>query len=143
MRHLQIAAAQEKPFFVAVGFHRPHLPWACPQQYYDLYPNATDLPPPRHPDVPDGMPSVAWHSGLDGAKIDRPVPTGEAQEMRRAYYACVSYTDSLVGQVLAELERLNLQNDTVVAVRRTGPGVGVETMHLPLARLTSTFAVAA
>ena len=93
--------------------------------------------------MPDGMPSVAWHSGLDGAKIDRPVPTGEAQEMRRAYYACVSYTDSLVGQVLAELERLNLQNDTVVAVRRTGPGVGVETMHLPLARLTSTFAVAA
>ena len=125
MRHLQIAAAQKKNFFVAVGFHRPHLPWACPQQFYDLYPNATDMAPPKHPDVPNGMPPVSWHNGLDGNSFEKPVPMELAQEMRRAYYACVSYTDSLVGQVLAELERLQLANNTVVVVRKEIEELGI------------------
>lgn len=103
-----------RPFFVAVGFHRPHLPWFAPKEFYDLYPPADQLPGPTHPDVPVGMPGVAWHSG-GGNAIDKPLPMNETLLARRGLYATMSYVDGLVGDVLAELDTLGLTNDTVVS----------------------------
>ena len=79
-----------------------------------MYPAAETLPGPTHPNVPIGMPGVAWH-GTGGTTIDRPLPTNETLLARRGLYATMSYVDSLVGDVLSELDKLGLANDTIVS----------------------------
>lgn len=149
-RQARSAAKPNRPFFVAVGFHRPRkflhrpplmcvlfmlirftnsnrvwvcpmsrgvlidLPWFAPKEFYDLYPAAETLPGPTYPNVPIGMPGVAWH-GTGGTTIDRPLPTNETLLARRGLYATMSYVDSLVGDVLGELDSLGLANDTIVS----------------------------
>ena len=90
------------------------LPWFAPKEFYDLYPAAETLPGPTHPNIPIGMPGVAWH-GTGGTTIDRPLPANETLLARRGLYATMSYVDSLVGDVLGELDNLGLTNDTVVS----------------------------
>ena len=51
---------QEKPFALAVGFHKPHLPWAVPSTYYDMAPEAESIPLAAHPQAPDSMPDLAF-----------------------------------------------------------------------------------
>ena len=53
------AKTGKQPFFVAVGFHRPHLPWVAPQEFFDLYP-LEHIKLPANPNAPDGMPQVYW-----------------------------------------------------------------------------------
>ena len=110
------AGKPNRPFFVAVGFHRPHLPWFAPKKFYDLYPPAESMPGPTHPEVPVGMPGVAWHGGGPTAmSIDKPAPMNFTLRARRGLYATMSYVDSLVGDVLGELDTLGLTNETVVS----------------------------
>ena len=104
-----------RPFFLGVGFHRPHLPWVAPSEFYDLYPPADELPGPAHPSVPVGMPAVAWHPG-GGNSIAKPLAMDTTQQARRGLYATMSYVDSLVGAVLDELTQLGLADDTVVSL---------------------------
>ena len=108
--------APPRPFFLGVGFHRPHLPWVAPSEFYDLYPPAGDVAGPTHPDVPVGMPPVAWHASGGVDAINRPLPPNVTKEARRGLYATMSYVDSLVGEVLAELEALGLAGNTVVSL---------------------------
>ena len=104
-----------RPFFLGVGFHRPHLPWVAPLEFYALYPPADTMPGPVHPDVPVGMPPVAWHSGGSNS-IAKPLAATTTKEARRGLYATMSYVDSLVGAVLDELTRLGLADNTVVSL---------------------------
>ena len=74
------------------------------------------MPGPTHPEVPVGMPGVAWHGGGPTAmSIDKPAPMNFTLRARRGLYATMSYVDSLVGDVLAELDTLGLTNETVVS----------------------------
>eukprot|EP00730_Choanoeca_flexa_P016045 TRINITY_DN7503_c0_g2_i2.p1 TRINITY_DN7503_c0_g2~~TRINITY_DN7503_c0_g2_i2.p1 ORF type:complete len:523 (+),score=108.88 TRINITY_DN7503_c0_g2_i2:17-1585(+) len=116
VQNLELAVQRKQNFFIAAGFHRPHIPWAVPQQFWDLYPDAGDLPGPKHPNVTVDAPMVAWHTGLEGNSYNVSVPEQNAQKLRKAYYAATSYTDSLVGQILDKLDELKLTNDTVVAM---------------------------
>lgn len=93
--------------------HRPHLPWVAPAEFYDHYPLSSVLPP-KHPRVPIGMPTIAWHGGI-GKDITTPLNTNETIKNRRGLYATMSYVDSLVGEVLAELDRLGFTDSTVVS----------------------------
>jgi arylsulfatase A-like enzyme len=116
---LQRAAKSDAPFFLAVGFHKPHLPFCAPQKYWDLYPpeSITLAPNPEHPT--DSPPYSTWHYEL-GQYTDpndsnkKPVPEEYAKTLRRGYYACVSYMDAQVGRLLDELERLGLSQNTLV-----------------------------
>jgi len=116
---LQGHAAERTPFFLAVGFRKPHLPFTAPQRYWDLYDPAT-LPPPRNPEAPAGAPR---YGPVDGGEFrsyeglpawPEPIPEEEARRLRHAYYACVSFVDAQVGRLLEELDRLGLAENTLV-----------------------------
>ena len=115
------------PFFLAVGFHKPHLPFIFPTEMLDFYPESS-LGLPDNDYAPVNMPSIAWHkaNGLYrywdmavwNASTDynttEPLPSFKVRELRRAYYACVTFMDTLVGRVLDELEAQGLEDDTIV-----------------------------
>ena len=110
---------EKRPFFIAAGFRRPHTPWNVAQRFVDMYPAAT-TEPPKHPSWAEGAPECAFVCGGDGVGCDfgikKPRQTEWSNLCRRTYYACVSATDHYIGEVLAELGRLELKKNTVVAL---------------------------
>jgi iduronate 2-sulfatase len=109
-----------KPFFLAVGFFKPHLPFNAPKRYWDLYdPAAFDLG--SEPERVQGAPDIAYHShrelgGYDGMPRDERVSAEQARALRHGYYACVSYVDAQVGRVLGALKNLGLDANTIVVL---------------------------
>ncbi len=109
---------QDKPFFLAVGFWKPHLPFNAPKKYWDLYDRAS-LQPPAAPQMPRGAPAIAGHNFSElrsyaGIPKEGPIPPALAAELRHGYYACISYLDAQVGKVLAELDKLGLADNTII-----------------------------
>ncbi len=109
---------KDRPFFLAVGFYKPHLPFVAPKKYYDLYDPKT-LPLADNPYPPKGAPSLAltnWGELRNYNDIPKkgPLPPGKDRQLVHGYYACVSYTDAQVGKVLDALKRLGLRDKTIV-----------------------------
>lgn len=111
------------PFFLAVGFARPHLPFSVPRKYWDLYDPAT-LPMPTFEQLPEGAPAYA---GKVGGEIVAyaPVPekTPEAaypdalkRKLIHGYYAGVSYADAQIGKILDALDRNGQAKNTIVVL---------------------------
>ena len=111
---------RDVPFFLAVGFIKPHTPFVAPAKYWDLYdPAEIDLA--ERNALPDGAPKTAGHgSGEVRRYTDQPARgafTAENQRrLRHGYFACVSYIDAQVGRVLDELDRLGLRDNTIVVL---------------------------
>jgi iduronate 2-sulfatase len=115
-----------KLFFMAVGFRKPHLPFIYPEEFNQYYP-LSDIQLPDNPYVPINMPNIAWNRYGElrdygdiaklkiSGKFNTTLPPGLVKELRRAYYASVSFTDSLIGQVLRELETLGLASNTIIS----------------------------
>lgn len=101
--------AAQKPFFLAAGFHKPHLPWTAPKRFFDLYPDGAITAGPEPEMV--GVPAIALQTELSG--FEQPASRADAM---RGYYACVSFTDDNVGRLLGELDRLDLWKTTVVVL---------------------------
>ena len=108
---MEKAVADKKPFFLGVGFRRPHAPYAAPQKYFDLYPPAfvklADVPPQEH------------YASLLSAAINYsapkpPMPEQQQREVVAAYSACTSFMDAQVGVLLEALERLKLWDETII-----------------------------
>ncbi len=108
------------PFFLAVGFVKPHLPFTAPKKYWELYdPTQFELPKTDRP--PRGAPKVA---GKVGGEILNYEPLTlenlSTEEMQRklihGYYAAVSYVDAQIGKVIDELDRLGLASSTIVVL---------------------------
>ena len=109
-------ASDGKPFFLAIGIIRPHLPFGAPLRYVKPYLNA-DLPPVLHPRKPEGK--TTWHGSGEFMKYNRwkRNPNEDAAfalEVRRHYAGCVTYADALVGRILDRLDALKLREDTIV-----------------------------
>ncbi|HEX6847255.1 MAG TPA: sulfatase, partial [Chitinophagaceae bacterium] len=101
---------KDNPFFLAVGFYRPHCPFIAPKKYFDLYPLENVSVVKSNPSEWNDKPPIAkWteplNFGLDEIKL---------REALRAYYASISFMDAQVGKVLDALERLNLKNNTII-----------------------------
>ena len=107
---------RDRPFFLACGFTKPHSPPTAPQKFFDLYdPGRIPLPETfaARPSAPEGFPQRAITSNGD-LFIGRDASKDEARRMLEAYYASISWTDSNVGRVVAELDRLGLRERTVI-----------------------------
>ena len=109
---------KDRPFFLAVGFWKPHSPFNAPQRYWDLYESATILPPDPA-EAPEGVPPIALHDSREILRAFASRPGGrptadETLALRRAYYAAISYLDAQVGKVLDALEAEGLADDTIV-----------------------------
>ena len=110
----------EQPFFLAVGFYKPHLPFNAPQKYWDLY-DSTDITLSAFPTPPQGAPDVAlteWEELRAYASVPTEGGVDEALARRliHGYRACISYTDAQVGKLLDELDRLDLRKNTIVVL---------------------------
>lgn len=111
-------AAQQKPFFLAVGILKPHLPFGSPKSYYDLY-EGRSLPPINHPVKPNGK--STWHPSGEFMKYNRwgkdpNEDTAFSEEVRRHYAAAVSYADAQVGKVLQALKQSGADKNTIVVL---------------------------
>lgn len=110
-----------KPFFMAVGLLKPHLPFAAPQKYWDMYPEGSvELPEIRQHPLNSGKNTLRTRGELTNYS-DMPdtfaeVPDSTTINLRRAYYACVSYADAQVGKLLDRLEELGLRENTIVVL---------------------------
>ncbi|HEX8070253.1 MAG TPA: sulfatase [Pyrinomonadaceae bacterium] len=108
---------RDKPFFLAVGFVKPHSPPTAPRKFFDLYdPARITLPPdfaPR-PSAPPGFPELSVPRRNADLFIGRDASPDEARQMIRAYWASTSFMDAQVGRVLDALDRLNLRDNTIV-----------------------------
>jgi arylsulfatase A-like enzyme len=104
------------PFFLGVGFHKPHLPFQYPSTMHGLYPPAEEIAQAKHPDSPKGMPMVAWHEGNFDNTYTTPCIGVDQSTYRRAYYTAVSFTDNNVGVVLGALKDLGFAGNTVVSL---------------------------
>ncbi len=116
---------KKQPFFLGVGFFKPHLPFNAPQHYWDLYERDPFRAPNPNAGLPEGVHQASLHGsgefnnyqlGEEQAGLDHDLSPEYAAQLRHAYYACVSYTDAQVGKVLAELERLGLAKNTIVVL---------------------------
>jgi iduronate 2-sulfatase len=107
-----------QPFFLAVGFWRPHLPFVAPKKYWDLYdPAALPMPVPAVPPV--GAPEIALHDsrelrGYGNVPQDRDLDADEVRHLRHGYYASISFMDAQVGQILDALEESGHAESTIV-----------------------------
>jgi len=108
----------DKPFFLAVGIIKPHLPFGAPKSYFDRYAEV-QLPAIEHPQKPEGK--TTWHNSIEFKQYNRwgKDPNKDvafANEIRRHYAASVSYADAQVGKVLAELKRTGADKNTIVVL---------------------------
>jgi len=112
----------DRPFFLAVGFYRPHLPWTAPQQDWDRYdparvglPEIRDLPPgSREGRGPHRFADLRSYGDIKAAR--QVINDSMARDRRRAYYATVSFVDRQIGLLLAALKEQGLAESTIVCL---------------------------
>ena len=111
----------QNPFFLGVGFRKPHLPFVAPKRYWDMY-DRSDISEPVSRAHPKGAPEYAlrtWHELEGYTDIPEDLSTltpAKIQELRHGYYACISYVDALIGRLLDRLEELELAENTVICL---------------------------
>jgi len=107
IRWMESSTARIQPFFLVAGFRKPHLPWAVPRRYFDMYPSVhVPAEPPMH-----GIPKAALITELGPSRP--PEPRWKAIA---AYRAAVSYMDAQTGALLGALDRLKIRESTVVVL---------------------------
>jgi iduronate 2-sulfatase len=118
LRLLKQWARSRKPFFLGLGFFKPHVPLVAPQKFFDLFP-PEKMPLPEDfaptPTADDSVPRHALRYNLDLFYEERPTPE-RARAAITAYYACVAFMDEQLGIVLDALEQLGLRDNTVIVL---------------------------
>ena len=113
IRLMEKLAGEDKPFFLGVGFYKPHTPYVAPKKYFEMY-NLEDIEVPRIPaDYHSTLPAKAVRS-LTIKKNQNNLSESKKREIIRAYYATISFLDAQVGKVLDAAEELGLLENTIV-----------------------------
>jgi arylsulfatase A-like enzyme len=120
-KELARLASQDRPFFLAVGFIKPHLPFNAPTRYWELYDRASIQLTPN-PFMPQNAPHEALHHWPElrrYAWIPKPpllLADDLALTLKHGYFAATSYSDAMIGRVLDALDKLDLAQDTIVVL---------------------------
>ncbi len=112
-----------QPFFLAVGFARPHLPFSAPKRYWDLY-DPAELPMPEIEVGPEGAPNYAvkrdgeihQYDPIPHSSERDPFPEELTRKLIHGYYASTSYVDAQIGKVVRALEDLGIVDDTIIVL---------------------------
>ena len=108
----------DKPFFMACGFWRPHLPFNAPKKYWDMYDREKiELAGNRH--KPVGLPKQCRNSGeiFSYSQVKGRIDSDEFhRQAKHAYYACVSFIDAQIGRVLGAIDELGIADNTIVVL---------------------------
>lgn len=120
IRDLHKLKEQDQPFFLAVGFYKPHLPFNAPKKYWDKY-NPVEIGLADNPFKPENAPDAAMHNFGELRNYHDISPTGPlsdtlAKRLRHGYHACVSYTDAQIGLLLNALDELGLRQHTIIVL---------------------------
>lgn len=125
LKHL---AQKDEPFFLAMGYIRPHLAWVAPKKYWDLYdPKTLPLLVPDEQNITPNTPEYALHNNSELSHyvdlIDFPRPwsentiaTEKARALMHGYYACVSYVDAQIGRLLDAVEQEGIADNTIIVL---------------------------
>ncbi len=111
-------AGSDQPFFLAVGFWRPHLPFVAPKKYWDLY-DPQKIPLPANPQPPKDAPEIALHDsreikGYGKTPKDRDFTPEEVRHYRHGYYAAISFLDAQLGEILDALDASGQADNTII-----------------------------
>ncbi|MDF7824049.1 sulfatase [Pontiellaceae bacterium B12227] len=118
---LEDFAKSDEPFFLTMGYRKPHLPFVAPKKYWDLY-DRSEIDLAEFREAPKGAPGYALHPGheLNGySDIDIKKLSADAEkqlELIHGYRACVSYVDAQIGKLLAKLKETGLDQNTIVVL---------------------------
>lgn len=110
----------DKPFFLALGFKKPHLNWTAPSRYWDLYDRAA-IPMAAESTAPSKGAAMGLHASFElrtRAGIPKYGPLGDdlSKTLKHAYLACVSYVDAQIGRMVAALEEAGVRDNTIIVV---------------------------
>lgn len=112
----QLGRKHDKPFFVACGFHKPHMPWNVPQKWFDMFPlDAIQLPPVKEDDLSD-IPSAGRAFAKPDGDHKQILVSGRWKEAVQAYLATIAYLDMNVGRVLDALDKSPHRDNTIVVL---------------------------
>ena len=125
-RTLTRLAKMDKPFYMGLGYFRPHLPFTAPKKYWDLY-DATNIPLAVNPKIPENAPIQSMNSmyelrHYDGfSHINHPTKTANIsldtiRTLKHGYYASVSYVDALLGDLTKHMKDIGIYENTIIIV---------------------------
>ncbi len=107
----------DKPFFMACGIQKPHVPFLAPDAYFDMYPKDDLVVVPARPDFWDQAPRMAMVKRYEGFGFELGVENDSLRrDYMQAYHACISFVDSQIGLVLSALKRSGHWDDTIVVL---------------------------
>lgn len=116
---------KDEPFYMGLGFFRPHLPFVAPKKYWDMYPPGS-VSPAENNFLPENVPVMSANSNYElrnyvpyrsvGRPEDAPLADSAADILKRGYYACVSYVDACVGQLIQGLKDLDVYDNTIIII---------------------------
>ncbi|WP_159949399.1 sulfatase [Polaribacter septentrionalilitoris] len=124
LKQLEQLELGNKPWFLAVGYQKPHLPFTAPKKYWDLY-DREKIELAKFQQVSEGTPKFAYHSfgeiraysDIDNSlRVGDKIPEAKQRELIHGYMACVSYIDAQIGKLLDDLERRNILDDTIIVL---------------------------
>lgn len=120
MQKLRESAKRDQPFFLGVGFVKPHLPFQAPRKYWEMY-SIEDIKLAPNPFGPKDAPSISLHDWKEtryysNVPKEGPMPNEEALKMIHGYYASTSFVDAQVGKLIDELKRLGLYENTIIVL---------------------------
>ena len=120
IKYLQKFEDSENPFFLSVGFMKPHLPFCAPKKYWNIYMNDFTLNDDGR-ERPEGAPNLAFHQlqelrGYPDIPKTGALSLEQEKTLRHGYYASISYVDAQIGKILNELKRLGLDENTIIVL---------------------------
>ena len=116
----EFAENPDQPWFLGMGYYKPHLNFIAPARYWDLY-NRNEIPLTLEKEPPEGYATMGLHPGFelrvrDGIPKTGPIPPDLAKELIHGYLACASYIDAQIGLLVGKLEDLDQSDNTIVVL---------------------------